>query len=162
MFHKKKFPVFTVIHKWVTYLEKSSSSASRIVETDQMGILGDGTQDISALGMKVGWSELNNCFPLEDSGTLFIESVLVNVFPLVLNVGNITENFSKKICLTNAMDEEKQRGIGCNISLQFQSWQIFIEKMHSSFFGTLSHCEFIPWSFVKCLKDCFYYYFFNF
>lgn len=58
---------------------------------------------------------------------------LMFLFPLVLNVGNITENFSKKIYLANAMDGEKQRGIGCNISLQIQSWQIFIEKMHSTF-----------------------------
>lgn len=52
---------------------------SRAVEMDQVGILWDGTQDISALG-KVGGGELCDCFKLEDPGDLFIESLLGDVF----------------------------------------------------------------------------------
>ena len=112
------------------------------------------------------WGRLDGVSFMMASDLKILESYLLKIcysmflFLLVLNVDHITKTFSGKIFLANANARMKRSKEGMNVIWPSelravadpQKIRVYI------FFGTLSHCEFILWSFVKCMKDIFFYF----
>lgn len=97
----------------MAYLEERMSSGCRAVEAEQVGIFWADTQGISALG-EVAWGELYDCLPLEDSGALFIESLLVSVFmPIDFQCWPYNRNLAREDMFSKNRGEaeEKKEGV---------------------------------------------------
>lgn len=87
---------------------------------------------------------------------------LIFCYPLVVNVGHITETFSRKVSrkIRSANADARMKKSTKGVVIMQPTKLEAVADPHSNgvciVLGASSHCEFIPWSFGHCMKDVFF------
>lgn len=146
----------------MTYVEKRRSSDSRAVRQNPMDIIWGGAQDISTLGAlhEVSFMIGSN---LNILGLYLLNTYnLMFLFPLFLNIGNITKTFSRKLYLTNENTKMKGSKEGVEV-IWFSKLKVVADPHRKGYMSSvvLWATKFIPWFFVKCMENFFVSFFFS-